>query len=551
MPLLGFRFELVPKGIHAFIQMAIAAALYDLTHFGGRGLFALFEEQVPVTTGQDSSGNSLHQLVFTSNQTGKSNAVELTVSGDTGGTQTDATGLSRLTYSAAVQNLSDPGAGTVGATGSAQDAALSVNGVGISSSSNVVANAVSGVTLTLKKTTTVGSPASLTVGLNKAQVTKNLETLVSSYNSVLSTIQSVAGYNAETKQGAILLGDFAVRDVETQLRSVLGAPVSGVTGAFSSLVEVGIKTGKGGILSVDQTKLNNALDTHYDDIAQLFAIVGTASDPLVNFDSVTDDVKAGKYNVNVTQLATQGGLTGGAAITSLNIDANNDTFRVQVDGVSSADIQVSQGLYLSNADLASQIQSRINGDTALRNAGIKVSVTVDGSNRLVINSAKYGSASAVNITSVDTNTTAALGLSVATGTAGVDVAGTINGKSATGTGRYLKSDTGDSKGLRVEVVGGATGNRGHINFTSGVADKLDSLLGVFLAKGGAIGALETGIKKSLQGILTDRTDLDRRITRLQTRLTKQFVGLDSLLSGLQSTSNFLAQQLGSLNNSSR
>jgi len=30
MPLLGFRFELVPKGIHAFIQMAIAAALYDL-----------------------------------------------------------------------------------------------------------------------------------------------------------------------------------------------------------------------------------------------------------------------------------------------------------------------------------------------------------------------------------------------------------------------------------------------------------------------------------------------------------------------------------------
>jgi len=232
----------------------------------------------------------------------------------------------------------------------------------------------------------------------------------------------------------------------------------------------------------------------------------------------------------------------------LVIDANNDVFHVQVDGVNSADIQISQGTYASNTDLAAQIQSRINGDTNLRNAGVTVSVSVNGSNQLVFNSTRYGSASSVDISSVDTAMTATLGLSAASGTDGVDVAGTINGALATGTGRYLKSDVGNSKGLRIEVVGGATGARGTVNFTRGVADKMDTVLESFLSKTGVISARETGLKDSLQGNVQERTDLEKRITKLKDRLTRQFVGLDTLLSQLQTTSNYLATQLAGLNN---
>ena len=83
-------------------------------------------------------------------------------------------------------------------------------------------------------------------------------------------------------------------------------------------------------------------------------------------------------------------------------------------------------------------------------------------------------ASQINVTSVDPNTAATLGFSVVDGAPGVDVAGTINGKAATGAGQLLTANAvtdNGAEGLSLTVTGSSTGARGSVNFTRGVTDR--------------------------------------------------------------------------------
>jgi flagellar hook-associated protein 2 len=81
---------------------------------------------------------------------------------------------------------------------------------------------------------------------------------------------------------------------------------------------------------------------------------------------------------------------------------------------------------------------------------------------------------------------------------------------------------------------------------TGLAVKLDALLEPYLASQGVFDSRAASLKSSIEAIADRREALNRRLVALQTRYTKQFNALDSLLAQLQGTSNFLAQQLGNL-----
>jgi flagellar hook-associated protein 2 len=81
---------------------------------------------------------------------------------------------------------------------------------------------------------------------------------------------------------------------------------------------------------------------------------------------------------------------------------------------------------------------------------------------------------------------------------------------------------------------------------TGLAVKLDRLLEPYLASQGVFDSRADSLKSSIEAINDRRELLNQRLAALQTRYTKQFNALDSLLAQLQGTSNFLAQQLGNL-----
>ena len=82
--------------------------------------------------------------------------------------------------------------------------------------------------------------------------------------------------------------------------------------------------------------------------------------------------------------------------------------------------------------------------------------------------------------------------------------------------------------------------------SDGFATRLYDLTEGFLATDGVIDARTKGLNSTIEEIADRRVALNERLASLETRLLRQFNALDSLLGELNSTSNFLNQQLTNL-----
>lgn len=490
---------------------------------------------VTATILNDGSASTPYRLVLTSSDTGAANSVRIAVSGD-------ATLQGLLAYdSTATQNLAQ--------TDTAQhanlnNASLIVDGFSVSKASNTITDVIEGVTLNLVKASATGVASTLTVARDSASVKASVGAFVKAYNDIQATIASLTAYDASTKRGAVLQGDYSAVSVLSQIRGTLNNAVQYSGGTFTLLSDIGISFQKDGTLKLDSTKLDAAISSNFNDIPKLFAAAGTVTDSLVSYAGATANSKPGSYAVNVTQLATRGAYTGAAtAAFPLTVDATNDNFTIKVNGVSSANITLAQGSYATAADLAAQIQARINGDSALSAAGLTVNVAHNGT-AFVVTSDDYGDASTVEFTAIDSGTTASLGFSVGAGTTGVNVAGTINGVVATAAGQFLTGVAGDnSEGIKIQIIGGATGDRGTVNYSQGYAYQLDKLADILLGVSGPVDSRTAGINKSIEDIGNQRDALSRRLESFERNLRARFTRLDTAISELKSTSSFLAQQL--------
>ena len=478
----------------------------------------------------DGSG---YRLTLTSDDSGAANAVEITITDTGDGNHTDTSGLSALAYNAAAANLTQ--------TQAAQDASISVNGLAVLSDSNTITDLVEGMTLTLKETTT--SPATVSVSESHSQLSESIRDLVDAYNDMIDTLNDLSAAGSETTQAGLLSGDASLRNFTTSLRQLMTSNVAALGGSITALSHIGITTQLDGKLAIDDARFDSAIAGNPTGAMALFAPVGTATDSLIEFDGHGDNSLAGVYGINLTAIATQGVLNGAAGVNNLTVDADNDNLTLKINGTSSGSLSLTQGVYASAAALATEIQSQINSSSALRANNTTVSVTYDSANdRFIITSDDYGSGSTVEITAIDTDTTADFGISVATGTDGVDIAGSLGG-TATGSGQVLTN--GD--GLSVSILGGATGDRGSLTFTRGFIESLDDLLDAYIGSGdGSLVSREQGLNDSLEDIADERAALELRLESVEARLIAQFTALDQLIAQFQTTSNFLSQQIANL-----
>lgn len=81
---------------------------------------------------------------------------------------------------------------------------------------------------------------------------------------------------------------------------------------------------------------------------------------------------------------------------------------------------------------------------------------------------------------------------------------------------------------------------------SGIAVRMKAAVDEFLGSGGRIQAREKTLKDQLGDIGQRREALDVRMEQVRARYQKQFLALDTLMSQLTQTSNYLAAQLGNL-----
>ncbi len=471
----------------------------------------------------NDGGSSPNRLVLQSVATGESRSMKISVTGDSAIS-------SLLSYDPeTTQNLTQ--------TAAAQNAEFTVNGLAVESASNSVTGAVEGVSFTLLKSGT----STVNVSRSTTEVQKAVQDFVKAYNDLNSMLTTVSAADPAARTQAPLNGDAAVRTIQTQLRSVLGSSLgSGFN--LKTLSEVGISFQRDGSLALDSSKLSAALDNNADDVEALFASSARSADSLVKVTGQTSRTLAGTYALSVTTLATQGTLVGTAAANTTITAGVNDALSVVLNDVT-ASVRLSAGTYTA-ASLAATVQASINGASVFSASGFKVSVT-ESAGVLTVTSGRYGADSSVAI-----GGNGALGLLGASpvATDGVDVAGSIGGIEATGSGQILTAADGSSaEGLRLEISGGTTGARGDITVGNGFAARLSALVEQFLESGGTLASRTSGINRSIKDLDGQRESMIRRLTDTEQRFRDQYTRLDTLLSSMRATSTFLTQQLAAIN----
>lgn len=469
----------------------------------------------------DGTGN---RLVLNSTDSGAANSLEITASA----------GLAPLSYTVASHTMTE--------TQRAQDAQLKINGLNVTSASNTVSTAIKGVTLNLQQAQP-GKMVNLTVGHNNADIVTAVQAFVDKYNEFATSVQSVSGYDTKTNTAGVLLGESTARSALAGVRSLLSSAVAGLSGSVRSLPDIGVKTQPDGTLALDANKLNAALAADHKGVVGVFAVTGIPSSSSVSYLGSTLDTQAGSYDVQVTTKAQQALITGSAA-PSMIVDATNNGIQVRVDGVASGTINITSSDYTADpSQLAAELQTKINGDSAIKAAGLSVSVGYDSlTGQFTMNSQSYGSTSKVELMQVIGGGTAIAGFTAGQLNTGVDIVGSIGGFSTTGSGQTLTVNSGAANGLSVLVTDDVVGAHGTVQFSRGLIEQLNKVSASFLDQDAALDTKLSGLQKRVTEIGKQRTILATKMTALQQRLFKQFNAMDKLVGSLQSTASFLTQQ---------
>ena len=493
---------------------------------------------------------SAYRLVLTSKETGEANAIELTAADDDGN-NTDTGGLSRFAYGASNKNMKQ--------TSVAQNAQIEMNGITITRSKNEIDSVIQGVTLNLNGVTETGKVVKLTIGKDTSTIESQIRAFMDTYNKTISQVNELTKYNGDGGTNGVLIGDATVRNVKSLMRDVLNTQVKETGSSIRSFADLGLLTKKDGTLELDETKFKAAMAGNVEDISKFLTQAGKASDPQINYVTNSSLTKPGTYSVEVTQLATQSKLTGSTALTfPLTVDADNDTFKMRVDGILSGEIKLAQKSYASALDFAAELQSKINSDATLSTKAASVKVAVDADGKLQFTSDRYGSRSMVAFTEVDTNFTASFGIGVQQGSDAVDAKGKIDGVEALGDGNTLLSESGNSTGMKVEITGGALGNRGTVTLSEGLTSIMNTVLDGIIDKSissskgdmdvssGLLDGKIDALYKQLVEVDRRETDLKYRMDKLEARLYKQFNAMDAVVSQLSATMSSLTQSLATL-----
>jgi flagellar hook-associated protein 2 len=171
-----------------------------------------------------------------------------------------------------------------------------------SRSSNTVDDVISGVTLHLHDTGTV----QVNLTRNIESVKEKLQSLVDAYNAVISYIQENTAYDATKKIAGVLMGDYVVSTIGSQLFTPLISQTSGFVkdiDAFLTPGQIGLQLDRDGVLSLDSDAFDKAIAENYTGV---LAVIGAAktgssdSNTIKFYGASSDYTTAGTYNVQVT-----------------------------------------------------------------------------------------------------------------------------------------------------------------------------------------------------------------------------------------------------------
>ena len=487
-----------------------------------------------------------YRLILNSEKAGIENSLRISISDDDVNDE-DIYGLSILAYNpvavASVEGESVVGKNLEEAS-VAKNALFSIDGISISSAKNEITNSIPGVTLNLNKVTQEGTE-SFKIEKESAVIKQSIQSFVTSYNELMTTVSTLTGFDAETGQAGALSGDSAIRGIIDQIRRRLSTSFNGINENLTSLSSIGIDSSRDGSLTLDDFRLDKALEDHADEITHLFSAAVSTSDPKIRVVSEKIPATDGVFKITISEIPSSGAFVGRVSNSFPNniIDVP-EIIKLTVDDVTTSELKLLPQEFSSGKEFASELERVINQDVNLKSQDKSVTVSYIN-NAINISSNSVGLASLVTIKSLSQNLSSFTGLYAAEGAIGNDLEGYVNGYDIKGEGTKLKLE-GVLSGVVLDVSGNKTGNRGDVTVTNGVASILDELTNSFLSSNGLLDSRIDGYNSKIKNIDKERGNLVRKLEVSEERYLKKFSSLDAMLGKMRSTSNFLEQKLSNL-----
>lgn len=389
----------------------------------------------------------------------------------------------------------------------------------VTSTTNTFSKVVPGVSFTVS-----ALESSVTVGatVDGSKVADQVSALVDAANSVLSTLDKNTTWDTTTKTGGPLFGESAARRLRSAILSVVG-----------SASAPGVETTRTGRLSFDRSEFLDAFADDPDAVAEQYGATTTFAARSgvtagVELTSVTDATRAGTYAISLTQAPVR-------EKWEIELPADMDDLIGQtiVLGKGSTSVSFEVTTTMTAAALASQLNSRA------ATAGLAVGAAA-GSGKITLTATDVGAGGAFTAdVEDDQGDSTGVASRVATGT---DVAGTIDGLAAKGSGSvlHLTKGTSGAVGLAVSVNTSATGAIGSVSVKAGLAQ---SLLGMIEAatdsETGYLAIAKDGQSKAVEDLQSQYDSWTRRLEMRRTTLTRQFTAMETALSSMQNQLGFL------------
>jgi flagellar hook-associated protein 2 len=416
----------------------------------------------------------------------------------------------------------------------------------VSSATNSISELLPGVSVQLQQEDP-DATVTITVARDSAAIADKVSALVDAANAALSTIASNSTYDPDTKKAGLLLADGNARRLADQVYQAISSLVTG--SSIGSAGGVGISLQKDGTVAFDKSKFLAAYAADPTGVARLFQEGGTATDSHVTYLAASDNTRAGTYAVDITQAAAQASKTG-TTLSGAGLLAA-EAIDVRVGGASG----VTASYAAQAGETLDEVADGLNAAFAQKSMAISAQV-VGG--QLVLKTSAYGSLASFEVQS---NALGAAGeqtgLVAATGVweshAGIDVAGTINGVTATGQGQALIAPALDPTlgGLALTITATAPGALGTFTYIPGIAARLDAAASDAIDFGtGSITTAISGRQTRISQLNDQISNWDVRLAAREATMRRQFSAMETMLGKLRDQSNWLAGQLASLSTSS-
>ena len=286
------------------------------------------------------------------------------------GTQTGSSGTVTMSHATTQTPFSGGSAGvSFETTQTARDASLLLDGVSITKSSNTVTDVISGAALKLQS---AGS-GTISLSTDTEAITTKVSDFVDEFNDISLFLAEQLALDSETEETGVLFGNFAVQNLQQILRSSISSKVTGISGDYTYLSQIGITTQSDGTIILDTDDFSDALVGDIENVSQLFSSNGSVTNSSVAYVGFTSDTEPGYYDIQVSngvpQLSNSGASTFVNASGSGNFwagssgDSTGLNFRISslADG-NYGQISLSVGIAeILNRELKDMIDSSLNG----------------------------------------------------------------------------------------------------------------------------------------------------------------------------------------------